>query len=290
MHDIWNPWHGCRKVSEGCRHCYMYMMDRQRGLEPSVVRCSKGSFDYPIQRAKHGGYRIRSGEMIRVCMNSDFFVEEADAWRHEAWRIMRERSDVKFFLLTRRIQRVRECLPPDWGGGWDNIFLNVSCENQARAELDIPILLGLPFTHKGIMTAPLIGPIDLEPWLVSREIEQVIAGGENYGGARLCRFDWIKAIRAACEKYEVSFCFIETGTHFEKDGRSYRLPSKWLQSEMAWKSGISYTGRPMRFRLHDRLGLELIEEELHRARFGKRCLRCGSRPICNGADANGDCT
>ncbi|MDE7466916.1 MAG: phage Gp37/Gp68 family protein, partial [Muribaculaceae bacterium] len=21
MHDIWNPWHGCRKVSEGCQHC-----------------------------------------------------------------------------------------------------------------------------------------------------------------------------------------------------------------------------------------------------------------------------
>ncbi|MBQ2628769.1 MAG: DUF5131 family protein [Kiritimatiellae bacterium] len=19
---IWNPWHGCHKVSEGCQHCY----------------------------------------------------------------------------------------------------------------------------------------------------------------------------------------------------------------------------------------------------------------------------
>lgn len=28
--DIWNPWHGCRKYSEGCDHCYMYYLDAQR--------------------------------------------------------------------------------------------------------------------------------------------------------------------------------------------------------------------------------------------------------------------
>ena len=46
--------------------------------------------------------------MIRVCMTSDFFLEEADAWRDEAWSIMRQRPDVKFFLLTKRPQRVRD--------------------------------------------------------------------------------------------------------------------------------------------------------------------------------------
>lgn len=30
MHDIWNPWHGCAKCSEGCQHCYMYFLDRVR--------------------------------------------------------------------------------------------------------------------------------------------------------------------------------------------------------------------------------------------------------------------
>ena len=28
---IWNPWHGCHKVSEGCLHCYMYFLDGKRG-------------------------------------------------------------------------------------------------------------------------------------------------------------------------------------------------------------------------------------------------------------------
>ena len=49
----------------------------------------------------------------RVCMTSDFFLEEADPWRAEVWDIMRQRSDVVFFLLTKRPQRVRECLPPE---------------------------------------------------------------------------------------------------------------------------------------------------------------------------------
>ena len=267
----------------------MYALDRRHGQEPARVRRNEAGFAYPIRRTRQGGYTIRSGEMLRVCMNSDFFIEEADTWRDDAWRIIRERSDVKFFLLTRRVQRVGDCLPPDWGNGWENVFLNVSCENQARVEHSVPILQRLPFRHKGIMAAPLIGPVDLDPWLAGGAIEQVIAGGENYAGARPCHFDWVRAIRAACEKHAVSFCFIETGTHFLKDGRSYYLPGKRLQSEMAWKSGLSYGGRPLRFQLVDRLGFELREEELHRPRFGEGCVRCGTRPICNGADANGNC-
>ena len=30
MHDIWNPWHGCIKCSEGCQNCYMYYLDSLR--------------------------------------------------------------------------------------------------------------------------------------------------------------------------------------------------------------------------------------------------------------------
>ena len=30
LHDIWNPWHGCVKCSEGCQNCYMYFLDRMR--------------------------------------------------------------------------------------------------------------------------------------------------------------------------------------------------------------------------------------------------------------------
>ena len=56
------------------------------------------------------------------------------ARRSESWSIMRIRSDVVFLLLTKRPERVRKCLPEDWGDGWNNIFLNVTCEYQRRAD------------------------------------------------------------------------------------------------------------------------------------------------------------
>ncbi|MBF1123937.1 MAG: DUF5131 family protein, partial [Solobacterium sp.] len=28
MHDTRNPWHGCKKISEGCANCYMYFLDQ----------------------------------------------------------------------------------------------------------------------------------------------------------------------------------------------------------------------------------------------------------------------
>ena len=117
MHDIWNPWHGCRKCSEGCENCYMYFLDRMREQDGSRIYRTKNGFRYPLSKDRQGKYKVKSGEMIRVCMTSDFFLEEADEWRDEAWSVMRERKDVKFFLLTKRPERVSFCLPYDWGNG-----------------------------------------------------------------------------------------------------------------------------------------------------------------------------
>ena len=126
MHDIWNPWHGCVRVSPGCANCYMYFLDRQRGQDGRhIYRTS--SFDYPLQRDQAGRYRVQSGELIRVCMTSDFFLAEANEWREEAGDIMYQRPDVIFFLLTKRPERIRVHLPSDWGEGWENVWLNVTC-------------------------------------------------------------------------------------------------------------------------------------------------------------------
>lgn len=116
MHDIWNPWHGCKKISEGCDNCYMYFLDRIRDRNGAEIYRTK-NFDYPLKKNRKGNYKIQSGEMIRICMTSDFFLEEADGWRDEAWEIMKIRSDVIFYLLTKRPERVEKCLPSDWGDG-----------------------------------------------------------------------------------------------------------------------------------------------------------------------------
>ena len=113
MHDIWNPWHGCRKVSEGCANCYMYFLDRKWDKDGSVITRSKSNFDYPVKKDRAGRYKIEPGERIRVCMTSDFFLEEADPWRKEAWDMIRFRSDVIWTLLTKRAHRIQRCLPDD---------------------------------------------------------------------------------------------------------------------------------------------------------------------------------
>lgn len=290
MHDIWNPWHGCRKISEGCDNCYMYFLDRQRGGNGGFIYKTKNGFDYPLKKERNGKYKIKSGEIIRVCMTSDFFIEEADEWRKEAWNIIKARSDVIFYLLTKRPHRVEKQLPPDWGEGWENVFFNVTCENQKRADERLPILMELPFKHKGVMCAPFIGEVHMEKYLETGKIEQVICGGENYNGARPCNYDWVKSLRHQCERENVKFCFIETGTVFIKDGKTYHIPKKTVQSEMAYKSRISYDGKPLKFVLRDRFGREIDEEFLYKPHYRENCLKCGSRPICNGCGDCGKCS
>lgn len=89
-------------------NCYMYFLDRQRNADGRRIYKVKNNFDYPLQKDRSGGYRVMSGEQLRVCMTSDFFLAEADGWRNEAWRIIKQRPDVVFFLLTKR---------PGAGGG-----------------------------------------------------------------------------------------------------------------------------------------------------------------------------
>jgi protein gp37 len=267
----------------------MYYLDRKNNKNGADIYRTKTGFNLPIQKDRQRHYKIKSGELIRVCMTSDFFLEAADPWREEAWQIIRERSDVKFFLLTKRPERVKDCLPHNWGDGWENVFFNVTCENQKRADERIPMLLELPFKHKGIMCAPFIGAIQIEKYLDKGQIEQVICGGENYDGARPSNFDWVKSLSRQCMAHHVNFCFIETGFRFIKDGKLYRLKKKQLQSEMATKAGVNFQGKPIEFLLTDSYGQNIAAANLYRPYFREDCLKCGSRMICNGCSDCGKC-
>ena len=283
--QMWSPWHGCKKISEGCENCYMYYLDKIRDRDGSEIYKTQG-FYLPIQRNRQGAYVVPSGSTLSTCMSSDFFLEEADKWRTEAWQMIRERSDVKFFIITKRVDRISACLPDDWGDGYDNVDINITCENQRRADERIPILLTLPLKHKSIAVSPFIGEITLDKYLKTGQIEMVSCGGENYEGARPCSYDWVKKIQAECVKNGVSFYFFETGTHFIKDGKKYFMPSKKLQSKMAHKSGMNYEAYPRTFKLVDKMG-NPIEQLL--PKFGNQCEECGSRPICSGCSSCGKC-
>lgn len=236
----WNPWHGCHRCSEGCQNCYAYFLDKRYGRDTSVVGINKSTFDYPIKKDKDGKYKLESGSFVRVCMMSDFFLEEADQWRSAAWDYIRLRPDVTFSLLTKRAHRIKECLPKDWGDGWENVTFSVSCENQKRLDERMPYLLDIPSKHKWVSLKPFIGEIDIEPYLATGQIETVLAGGENYLGSRPLHYEWVKKVHDACEKYNVQLIFGQTGNVFVKDGKEYKIRSRQMQMEQALLSGLHY--------------------------------------------------
>ena len=57
---IWNPWHGCRKISAGCAHCYVYRRDASVGRDASVV-AKTADYDLPLRRGRRGEYKLQPG-------------------------------------------------------------------------------------------------------------------------------------------------------------------------------------------------------------------------------------
>ncbi|MDP4269894.1 MAG: DUF5131 family protein [Bacteroidota bacterium] len=233
----WNPWHGCHKISPGCQHCYVYRIDAAFDKDPSVVTRT-ASFDLPLKKKRNGEYKLPAGETVFTCFSSDFFLDEADEWRIEAWRMIKLRSDLHFFIITKRIHRFTVSLPEDWGDGYENVTICSTCENQDRANFRLPIFLSLPIRHKAIICEPLLEQIDISPWLDST-IEEVVIGGESGKEARVCNYDWVLDLRRQCVEKGVPFYFRQTGAKFIKDGRLYHIPRK-DQHTQALKAGIDF--------------------------------------------------
>lgn len=237
MSVSWNPWHGCHKISEGCRHCYVYRQDAQHDLDGSVVRRTS-AFNLPVRRSRDGRFKIASGERVYTCFTSDFLLEEADAWRVQAWEMMRLRHDLRFFFITKRIDRLAQCLPADWGEGYENVAIGCTVETQAMADYRLPIFRTLPVRHKLVICAPLLEPLDLSAHL-NPSFEEVSAGGESGNEARACNFDWIVEMRRQCEAHDIPFTFHQTGARLIKEGRLYRIRREFQHSQ-AQKAGIDF--------------------------------------------------
>lgn len=236
--SMWNLWHGCHKLSEGCRHCYVYRTDGKYGKDSSVVAKTE-KFDLPLQRKKNGTYKIPSGNLVYTCFTSDFLIEDADEWRAEAWEMMRVRQDLRFLFITKRIDRLQQCLPSDWGDGYDNVTICCTMENQDRVDYRLPIYKAAPIKHKIIICEPLLSRIDFRGEL-GDWVEQVVAGGESGKEARICDYDWVLDIRQQCVEANVSFWFKQTGSYLLKDGHEYKV-ARQFQHSQARKAELNYT-------------------------------------------------
>lgn len=233
--SIWNPWHGCTKISPGCDNCYVYRMDAVHNKDSSKVE-KTGNFNLPLKCTRSGDYKLTGSDLVYTCFTSDFFLEEADEWRRDIWEMIRFRSDLTFFIITKRIDRFHVSLPEDWGEGYENVHIACTTENQKMADFRLPLFLEVPVKHKSVICEPLLEAIDLSAYL-KPSIECVIVGGESGIEARECSYDWVLSIREQCRAAGISFNFRQTGRHFRKGGKLYTLRRE-LHRSQAKKAGI----------------------------------------------------
>jgi protein gp37 len=166
----WNPWHGCHKISPGCKNCYMFSDKARYGQDPNVVVRSKTLFNAPL--------KWTDPALVFTCSWSDWFIEEADEWRHDARDIILRTPHLTYQILTKRPERAARWIPavPD-----PNVWLGVSVEDRKYGLPRIDVLRELPAAVRFLSIEPQLedlGEINLSG------IHWVIIGGESGPAAR----------------------------------------------------------------------------------------------------------
>jgi protein gp37 len=205
----WNPWHGCDKVSAGCKYCYMYRDKVKFGQDPSLVVRSKGKFNEPL--------KWEDPKVVFTCSWSDWFIDKADQWRDEAWDVIRKTPRHTYQILTKRSDRIKNHLPADWGEGWQHVWLGVTVENQ-EATSRIRELQQVPAHIRFLSVEPILERVDLGDLT---GIDWVIVGGEsgNDNGEfkyRPCELWWLQDIVDQCAAQGVKVFVKQMGTYISK--------------------------------------------------------------------------
>lgn len=211
-----NFWRGCRPVSIGCQNCYAKRDQLRYGFNPDeVVRTAKSTWN----KIK----TFESGSKVFVCPWSDFFIEDADEWRPEAWKIMIERPDLEWLIVTKRIKQAEQFFSIDPRFVYSNISLVATVCNQEEADRIIPDLLRIKVAKRVVSVEPMLGPVDMHfqaircgncgcsgemcydaevSYCKSRPlgIDQVIIGCESGPKRRECKHEWMIDLVKQCKE------------------------------------------------------------------------------------------
>ncbi|MGE3463865.1 MAG: DUF5131 family protein [Pseudomonadales bacterium] len=223
-----NPWWGCTKVSPGCDNCYAETLARRFGTRwgPEAPRRTFGA-DHWAEPLKWNAKAEAAGVRARVFCASMGDLGDVDAPAGEIerlWALIRVTPWLDWQLLTKRPAQLAKLLPEDWGEGYPNVWLGVSVE-LAEYYWRPAKLLAIPAAVHFLSCEPLLGPLDLAPWLTKVPtrgpgwqlsagtaleiadvtLDWVIAGGESGPGARPCDLAWLRSLRDQCRAADVAF-------------------------------------------------------------------------------------
>ncbi len=210
--ETWNTVTGCEKVSTGCKNCYaktmhkrLTAMGQEKYKEPfSTVVCHYNELNKP--------YSWKKPRKIFVNSMSDVYnIAVPLSFIRKMFFVMNNTPIHTYQLLTKRSNRLRELDYHNLIKWSDNIWQGVSVENS-NYEYRIRDLIKTKAKIKFLSCEPLLGPLDLRPYI--EKLDWVIVGGESGQKSRIRKMelDWARNIRDQCEKHDVKFFFKQSGT------------------------------------------------------------------------------
>ena len=231
-----NPWWGCQRVSPGCEYCYAETMAHRYNFRVWGPAKTTGrremSANYWRQPLRWNDAARRAGTRARVFCASmaDVFEDHPAvvAWRQRLWTVVQDTPWLDWLLLTKRPENIKYMLPLAWQDApRDNVWIGTSVEDQQRANERIPHLLRVPAKVRFLSCEPLLGPLDLDHFLIDDRtrigddvhyhdhpaLHWVICGGESGPGARPMHPAWARSLRDQCEAARVAFFFKQWGEY-----------------------------------------------------------------------------
>jgi len=184
----------------------------------------------------------KNPQRVFVVSMGDLFhddVQRDDILR--VWMTMARCPQHTFLVLTKRAERMQRLLSEWWP--LPNVLVGVTAENQAAADERIPLLLQTPAAKRFVSCEPLLGPIDVAPWLSRSSqagpdgqfsdrlghhgcLHWVIAGGETGPGARPMHPDWARSLCDQSQVAGVPFFFKSWGDWVSEDQAHGLWPEK----------------------------------------------------------------
>lgn len=189
---------GCTKVSDGCKFCYADTLSKRNpgvlgvwGPKGTRVVAAESYWRQPI---RWNADAAAAGERRKVFCASLADVFEGpetmprESWepvqqaRARLWALIEQTPALDWLLLTKRPHNAAALAPEAWEEAWpDNAWLGTSIENQAAATVRIPHLLKVPARIRFLSCEPLLGPVDLAPWIGSMYCSACSYRGEEVG-------------------------------------------------------------------------------------------------------------
>lgn len=222
--STFNPWWGCRKVSEGCLNCYAERDNDERFKRvkqwgKDYYRTSKTYWEKAEAWAKEA---LRKGKMRRVFVGSMMDAFDADApegWRRDLWRLLGQvikYDSIEWVLLTKRPENIFTMLPAEFQGN-PMIRIGVTAETDALADERTDQLLTSWAGPNFVSVEPMLEAIELPNM---GHLHWVICGAESGPKARPMDLGWVRGLRHQCLAWEVPFFFKQAMV----DGRRVKLP------------------------------------------------------------------